>query len=774
MKTVIKINGEKIGPMDFKVRRELNKASELELHSAGKDFDIGDRVEVWLDMVKVFEGTIYTITCKTAEYVAVAYDDLIKLRYKTHRITDPSQWGWYISAWEDPASAGVFLGEDVGTVVSALIANYFPNTFDITGIEKVGIVYDISDVKEMTIYEAVETLADMANAAIWLEPPISAGCLPRIYFRRITDLPRICTVEYGKEIAELDVKYDRFNVYDKVVVRARTPDGEEIEYTQGDGEYEYFIPIEKIWTEDDANRFASALLEALSQTELTGTIQLKEYYPTLKPGYKIRINAKFYGLENEEARILEVEHSLKGTKLEIGKYVPWERPLERSTWRYKSTEYLLDKPISPVEFDASNISACKDVDSNGVTYPYFYITFKRVPFAGGYLVEFRKESEEEWETINVAQSPMDPEIRTRIVEPGATYVFRACSYTRLERRTSWKPSASGVAVSALPDTSPPPVPTGLTVSGGQIGDWVVIEWDPLTVDDLDHFNVYFDGKKAAETRGTKIRLTPLPALVCGSHYVEVTSVDIYGNESGKSASAIIEDTTSPSAPTGLTISGGQVGDAILIEWDKNTEKDVSHYNVYFDGSKLVSVQGTKVQMAPIPLIACGPHYVEVTAVDECGHESDKSLSAIIEDTTPPSTPTNLKISAGISNLYITWDEVSEKDVAYYNVYVDKTSPASSLVGKTSSPNYLYTVKDSDYSLRYVRVKAEDRCGNKSDYSEEVSAYPLRAGVDDLKEEVGTKVGSMIDKSDSEKTVTFDAGGCDTACETSCQSDIEPL
>lgn len=83
------------------------------------------------------------------------------------------------------------------------------------------------------------------------------------------------------------------------------------------------------------------------------------------------------------------------------------------------------------------------------------------------------------------------------------------------------------------DEEPPEKPTGLNVTNGN--ESLVLAWDKNSEFDLEGYYVYLDGKKITD-KPIKSNVYTVPDLENGKTYhVEVSAVDISGNESGKAA-----------------------------------------------------------------------------------------------------------------------------------------------------------------------------------------------------------------------------------------------
>ena len=223
-----------------------------------------------------------------------------------------------------------------------------------------------------------------------------------------------------------------------------------------------------------------------------------------------------------------------------------------------------------------------------------------------------------------------------------------------------------------PDPTPPAAPTNLTanaVSSSQID----LDWDDNTELDLSHYNVHRSTNiggpySQVATNVTLSQHSDTGLSASTTYYYVVTAVDTASNESGYSNEA--SDTTyapdlPPAAPTDLTanaVSSSQID----LDWDDNTEPDLSHYNVHRsttpgDPYSQVATNVTLSQHSDTGLSASTTYYYVVTAVDTASNESGYSNEA--SDTTGPAAPTNLTATAGSSSrIDLQWtDNANDED-----------------------------------------------------------------------------------------------------------------
>ncbi|WP_168122327.1 fibronectin type III domain-containing protein [Paenibacillus sp. HB172176] len=183
------------------------------------------------------------------------------------------------------------------------------------------------------------------------------------------------------------------------------------------------------------------------------------------------------------------------------------------------------------------------------------------------------------------------------------------------------------------------------------------------------------------------------------------------------------DSTPPSAPTNLAVSAYD-SDSVSLTWSPSTDDvGVTGYEVYRDGASA----GTTATAAftDTGLTASTSYLYRVRAVDAAGNRSafSSALTAATDaqpgDTTPPSAPTNLAVSAhDSSSVSLTWSaSTDDVGVAGYNLYVGGMLAASTAAAATQhtltglSPATVYT----------LTVTAVDAAGNESAASNTVTA-----------------------------------------------------
>ena len=173
----------------------------------------------------------------------------------------------------------------------------------------------------------------------------------------------------------------------------------------------------------------------------------------------------------------------------------------------------------------------------------------------------------------------------------------------------------------------------------------------------------------------------------------------------------------PTVPMGLTITSSTLT-SVSISWEASTDNiAVTGYNIYRGGAFL----GTTTALSYTDnTVSIGNSYTyTVTAFDADANESDPSLgvTAIINDTTPPTVPGGLAItSSSESAVVISWDAATDNiGVTGYRVYRGGT-----LMETVTSVSYTDNTVSPVNSYTYT-VSAIDAAGNASAQSSGVTA-----------------------------------------------------
>lgn len=186
----------------------------------------------------------------------------------------------------------------------------------------------------------------------------------------------------------------------------------------------------------------------------------------------------------------------------------------------------------------------------------------------------------------------------------------------------------------------------------------VLKWDAAT-GDVTGYTIYYGLSEGSYPNNrdvgnvTQYALSNLSLSEGTSYYFVVRAYNSVG-ESGDSNLTTYtvpssEDTTPPITPQGIT--GSLMDNSILIQWQANSETDLSGYRVYYGTASRnyglpIPVSGTQYSFNAMQ--ADVTYYIAVSAVDtsgnESGYSSEVNVTYIIPDTTSPAVTITLPTS----------------------------------------------------------------------------------------------------------------------------------
>lgn len=283
-----------------------------------------------------------------------------------------------------------------------------------------------------------------------------------------------------------------------------------------------------------------------------------------------------------------------------------------------------------------------------------------------------------------------------------------------------------VTVTTPPDTTPPTTPGGLSATPDGENE-IDLAWQPATDDVLlDHYAVYRDGEAYDEVPASETAYRDVVVGAGQTWHYRISAVDHVGNESplSEQVQATTVDVRAPEAvegPMALATSSRTA----LVTWE--------------GGDDNVAVTGFVVHRDGVPIAQVGPddrHYVDsglepgttyvysLSAFDAAGNASVAGSATaapittppLSDDTTPPSTPENVDVTAlSGSSVRLAWDpSTDDVDVASYTVFRDGEPAYTS-----TSPSYDVSGLSSP-STQTWSVDAVDTSGNHSDVSAPVT------------------------------------------------------
>lgn len=186
-----------------------------------------------------------------------------------------------------------------------------------------------------------------------------------------------------------------------------------------------------------------------------------------------------------------------------------------------------------------------------------------------------------------------------------------------------------------------------------------------------------------------------------------------------------EDTTPPSAPSGLTT---DAADALVdLSWEAIDDAD--SYNIYRATSPTDEISGSALDTGISSTSYADEdaengttYYYRVTAVDTAGNESDGSGEA---QSTPFTDPTDLEGTSKDSQIELSWSAADGADT--YNVYrsTESTDGAEGDPLETGVSKVNYTDKTAENGTKYYyRVTSVNPEEEESPASGEVAKTPF--------------------------------------------------
>jgi chitodextrinase len=183
------------------------------------------------------------------------------------------------------------------------------------------------------------------------------------------------------------------------------------------------------------------------------------------------------------------------------------------------------------------------------------------------------------------------------------------------------------------------------------------------------------------------------------------------------------DTTPPSVPTNLAVTG-TTASTVSLAWTASTDNvGVTGYKIYRAGAQVGTA--TTTSYTDVSLTSSTSYSYTVLAYDAAGNNSAQSPAVLattqtLSDTTAPSVPTNLTVTGTTaSTVSLGWTASTDNvGVAGYKIY-----RAGAQVGTASTNSYTDTGLTASTAYSYA-VSAYDAAGNNSALSSPVQATTL--------------------------------------------------
>lgn len=260
---------------------------------------------------------------------------------------------------------------------------------------------------------------------------------------------------------------------------------------------------------------------------------------------------------------------------------------------------------------------------------------------------------------------------------------------------------------------------------------------------------------AGMTLGSSITTGSLTYTVTGKSTTGNTFT-IVKTQSFRKILGVNSDTVPPATTTGLaftsTVSTGVTGDTysrLVATWTANSATDLQHYilsiapNTGTDGSPDTTwtnaieyiVSGTRWENDVTPN---SKWKARIKAVDKSGNVatawSTVAAHTATRDATAPSLPTGLTATASFKNIYLSWTNPSNADLAFVEVWSNVTGSSQKLATVNAQPSstggFTHSGLTSGQAVTY-QLKAIDTSGNETALTSSVSATTTKSASADI-------------------------------------------
>lgn len=231
-----------------------------------------------------------------------------------------------------------------------------------------------------------------------------------------------------------------------------------------------------------------------------------------------------------------------------------------------------------------------------------------------------------------------------------------------------------------------------------------------------------DEQSTASVSSTSERTYTVMGLAPATRYCfEIKSPLLGLVRSNTACATTLADTSAPTVPGGLSVTAISPAEVSLTWNFASDDHRVREYNVFRDGTLLLS--SSAVAVTDNGAIPAANHCYRVSAVDPAGNESPKSPEVCVsmpEDMEDPSAPAGLRAefsaSDGQPEIKVTWIASTDDGVvSFYRVYRDDV-----YIGDAADT--VYQDQDLQPEAYYCyTVAAVDSAGNESTRSNEACA-----------------------------------------------------
>lgn len=187
---------------------------------------------------------------------------------------------------------------------------------------------------------------------------------------------------------------------------------------------------------------------------------------------------------------------------------------------------------------------------------------------------------------------------------------------------------------------------------------------------------------------------------------------------------------------GFTTDDGTYVNSFIVDWDPPTDAFIDYYVLEWRKQgesvfKSVNLKTTDYQIAPV---TDGITYdIRVKTINSLGVSGPytTTTATVGGDNVAPAAPTAISATGGFRYITIDWDNPTDKDLSYVEVYENTSNSTSgaSLVGEISGDQFVRTNLGINVT-RWYFLKAVDYSGNKSSFTAGVSGTTTFLDDDD--------------------------------------------
>lgn len=306
------------------IMEELNGHKEMVFYipnnAERRNFVSSDqKVRAVYSGVEIFVGILKSAEFQRAQIKCIAYDECYEI-LKARVIGDP------------PVE---YVKQTASTILSAIASAAgvaYSISSEFAGVE-ISVKFD-----RALCYDAVRFLADVLNADFWSDYD---GSTPRINIGRRTNstpYPSIVPVKTPSRMI------DRSKKRDKVIIKGRDQEGNEIVAVAGSGSNVAVFVESKVTDQETLDKLAQKKLEELN-TDTSGVsipVSIEQVY-NLYAGYYVAVSSETLGL-NGDYRIIRITKKASNATVEIERAMPIMAKTMENLRQYESLGIYLLTP----------------------------------------------------------------------------------------------------------------------------------------------------------------------------------------------------------------------------------------------------------------------------------------------------------------------------------------------------------------------------------------------------------------------------------------------